>query len=195
MSRATVVAAAVALQLSSAVLFAQQPWSVELRGGATLPTQQLGGADLENGVGIEGTLAYRFMPHTAAYVGWDWLHFLSRQSFAGPDMDFEETGYAFGLKFEHPFRGETTGAAYRLRFGGTYNHIEIEDSSGNLVTDSGHGLGWEIGTGVILPFGSAWRVVPGVRYRSLGRTLTFGGVGTDVDLTYVALEIGFSRHF
>jgi hypothetical protein len=92
-------------------------------------------------------------------------------------------------------RGETVGAAYRVRFGGTYNHIEVENSDGQLVTDSGHGLGWEIGTGVIVPFGDSWRLTPGVRYRSLGRTLHLGAVGMDVDLTYMAVEIGFAHHF
>jgi hypothetical protein len=144
---------------------------------------------------LEGTVAYRFMPHAAAYAGWDWLHFSSDRSFAGTDMDFEETGYAFGVRFDHPFRGESGGAGYRIRFGGTYNHIEVENAEGDLVADSGHGLGWEIGTGVIFPFGNAWRITPGVRYRSLGRTLTVGSVESDVDLTYLSFELGFSRHF
>jgi hypothetical protein len=99
------------------------------------------------------------------------------------------------VRFDHPFRGESGGAGYRVRFGGTYNHIGVESSNDDLVANSGHGLGREIGTGVIFPFGGVWRVTPGVRYRSLGRTLTVGSVETDVDLTYVTFGVGFSRHF
>jgi hypothetical protein len=195
MNRAVVVAAAIGLLAAPGAGGAQQRWSVELRVGAAVPTQTLGGTDLELGLGGEGTVAFRFMPHVSMYVGWDWVHFPTEQSFAGPDMDFEETGYAFGLRFDHPFRGESTGLAYQIRVGATYNHIEIEDSGGELAADSGHGLGWEIGTGVVLPLGGAWRLTPGIRYRSLGRELVVGSLSQEVDLTYAALELGFARHF
>jgi hypothetical protein len=194
MMRALIAAGVAALGLADDS-FGQQRWSVEVRGGPAIATQELGGAELEAGFGFEATGAFRFMPHASAYAGWDWQRFPAETSPAGPDMDFEETGYAFGVQFDHPFRGEIGGAGYRLRLGGTYNHIEVESSSGDRVTDSGHGLGWEIGTGVIVPFGDAWRVTPGLRYRSLGRTLTFGAAETDVDLTYVSLEVGFARRF
>jgi hypothetical protein len=195
MNRAIVVATTIGLLAAPVAGGAQQRWSVELRTGAAFPTQTLGGTDLEVGLGGEGTVAFRFMPHVAAYAGWDWIHFPTDQSFAGPGMDFEETGYAIGLRFDHPFRSESTGLAYRIRVGATYNHIEIEDSEGELVADSGHGLGWEIGTGVVMPFGGAWQFTPGVRYRSLGRDLVLGSASREVDLTYAALELGFARHF
>lgn len=195
MIRASIVAAVVCAAALPRVGEAQQRWSLELRTGAAFATQDLGDADLGEGIGVEGTVAYRFMPHVSAYGGWDWLNFSTDASFAGADAELEETGYAFGLQFDHPFRGETTGAAYRLRAGATWNHIEIEDPDGDVVADSGHGLGWEVGTGVVVPFGDTWRFTPGVRYRSLGRTLDVGGVPNDVDLTYVSLELGFARRF
>jgi hypothetical protein len=195
MIRAVVLTAAIASIALPVPGVAQQRWSVELRTGVGFPTQSLGGTDLQMGFGGEATMAYRLIPHVSAYAGWDWIHFSADRSFAGPDVDFEETGYAFGLRFEHPFRGESSGASYRIRAGGTYNHIEIENSAGELAADSGHGLGWEIGTGVVLAFGNAWRFTPGIRYRSLGRELVLGGVATDVDLTYAALEMGLARHF
>jgi hypothetical protein len=195
MMRALIAAASVAALGLAHESSAQQRWSVELRGGPAFATQRLGGAELEAGFGFEGTGAFRFMPHASAYAGWGWQRFPAETPFGGTDTDFEETGYAFGVQFDHPFRGEIDGAGYRLRLGGTYNHIEVENAAGDRVADSGHGLGWEIGTGVIVPFGDVWRVTPGLRYRSLGRTLTFGTVDTDVDLTYVSLELGFARRF
>jgi opacity protein-like surface antigen len=215
MARAFVLAAVAASVLLPSAGQAQARWSVELRGGPALATQKLGGADLDAGFGFDATAGYRFSPHVSAYVGWDWLRFPSHERIADDPyrafpcagggagtcwpaasrLDFEETGYAFGVQLDHPFRGEVGGAGYRLRLGGTYNHIEVENAAGRLIEDSGHGLGWEIGTGVIFPFGDAWRATPGIRYRSLGRTLTFGSVDADVDLTYVTLEVGLSRHF
>ena len=105
---------------------AEDRWSWEIRGGAAFTTQELGNADLDTGLGIEGTLAYKFMPHLSAYLGWDWYHFPTDQPFAGADVDVEETGYAFGLRYAHPFGEESFD--YFLRAGATYNHIEIENS-------------------------------------------------------------------
>jgi hypothetical protein len=196
MNRAVVVAAAIGLLAAPVSGGAQQRWSVELRTGAAFPTQTLGETDLNPGLGGEGTLAFRFMPHVSAYAGWDWIHFPTDRSFAGPEVDFVETGYAFGVRFEHPIRGEDSGLAYRVSVGGTYNHIEMEDGAGELVADTGHGLGWEVGTGVLMPFGGGvWRVTPGIRYRSLGRDLVVGAATTEVDLTYAALELGVARRF
>ncbi|MCE5251609.1 hypothetical protein LLG96_15480 [bacterium] len=50
----------------------QNRWSVEIRSGVSTPTQDMGGLDFGTGYGFEGTMAYRFMPHMATYVGWGW---------------------------------------------------------------------------------------------------------------------------
>jgi hypothetical protein len=92
MARPIVVAALAASVLLPSAVQAQARWSIELRGGAAFATRTLASTELEDGIGLEGTVAYRFMPHAAAYAGWDWLHFSSDHSFAGSDMDFEETG-------------------------------------------------------------------------------------------------------
>ena len=175
---------------------AQERWSFEVRGNGALPTQDLGSDPLDTGFGFEGNVGYRFLPHLSGYLGWSWTKFGADHSFAGSDMDFEETGYAFGFRFEHPLQGESgNGMAYWIRGGGTYNHIEVEDTEGEIISDSGHGLGWEAGAGLSLPLGSTWRLTPGVRYRALSRDLSVDAVDTEIDLTYLALEIGFRRNF
>jgi hypothetical protein len=127
-ARMTTLGTLIAL-LVAAPLDAQGPWSLDFRAGAALPTQDVGQDEVATGFGFEGALGYRFMEHLGAYAGWDWHKFTAEQSFAGADVDFEETGYAYGLRFEHPLSGESgTGAAYILRAGGTYNHLEIEDA-------------------------------------------------------------------
>jgi hypothetical protein len=107
-------------------------------------------------------------------------------------MDVEDTGYAFGLRFEHPLTART---AYWARLGGTANHIELEDAGGDIVFDSGHGVGWEAGGGVTVPVGDRLTLTPGVRYRALSRDVEIGGVTAPVRLRYVAVGMGVAYHF
>ena len=195
MQRIVLALSAAALVGGAAALPAQQRVTVDLRAAAAAPTQKLATTELDVGIGFGGTVAFRLQQHLHLYAGWDWMHFQADDSFAGSDMDFEETGYTFGLRFEHPFRGESGGLAYRLEGGGTFKHIEIEDDEGEAIADSEHGLGYEAGAALLLPLGSTWRFTPGLRYRSLDRDFRIGSAKTDASLRYVALELGESRRF
>ncbi len=176
--------------------FAQDKWSAELRPGINLTTLDLGDAELKTGYGAEIVMGYRFMPYLGAYVGWGWNQFKSdNTSFAGRgETDFEETGYTFGLQFIHPF-GTSERFSYLFRAGGIYNHIEVENSAGDITADSGHGLGWEIGAGIQIDLGSNWNLRPQLGYRSLSRDIEIGNMTTDVDLNYVVFGIGIAKVF
>lgn len=190
--RRRMIALALALPLLAATSAqAQNPWSFELGGGSAFATQDLGGADLGLGLGFEATVGYRFLPHLAAYAGWDWVHFAIDEDVAADDV--EETGYAFGLRFEHPL--PAPWPMVRVRAGGTYDHVEIEDDDGELVADSDHTLGWDAGLGVIIPIGTTWEITPGARYRALSADIEAGDVTNTVDLTYVMVELGFRKIF
>lgn len=193
MSRILLTVAAVALAL--APLPAQtQRTTIDLRVATAFPSADLADAVLDAGPGFGATIARRVQPHLHLYGGWDWQHFTADQSFAGSDLDFEETGYTFGLRFEHPWR-DASRAFYRLEAGGTYKHIEVEDADGDLVVDSKHGLGYELGAGLLVPIGRGWRVAPTLRWRALSRDFEIGNVTTSGDLRYVGLELGLSRRF
>lgn len=168
-------------------------WSLEFRPGVDYATTDISNADLGIGFGFEGTIAYRFMPHLAAYAGWSWNHFAVDRSFAGSDASFEETGYTFGLQFIHPI-GETT-LSYLIRLGGTYNHIEIENSNGDIIIDSGHGLGWQAEAGLVIPLSEKFSLLPSVRYRSLSREIEIENINTSVDLNYLSVGAGLSWSF
>ncbi len=174
-------------------LQAQDRWSFDVRGGADVATKELGDADLEIGLGFEGTAAYRLLPHVAAYLGWGWNHFNADQSFAGADIDFEETGYTFGLQFVHPI-GDLP-LKYLVRAGGLFNHIEVEDQERDFLGDSDHSLGWQVGAGLIVPLGNKWSLTPSVRYRSLSSDIEIDATTTAVDLNYISIGIGVSRSF
>lgn len=181
----------VAFLLVTQTLYAQNRMSLELRTGADFPTQELGDADLNTGFGFDGILTYRIMPHTSLFGGWGWHRFTSDDSFAGSNMDFEETGYTFGLEFLHPLGN--TAMDFYIRGGGIYNHIEVENNDGDITADSDHGLGWQAGAGVAFDLGSRWKLRPGVRYRSLSRDIEVGNTSTDIDLTYFNLAMGISK--
>lgn len=168
-------------------------WNLEFRPGVNFATKDIADANLGTGFGFEGTVAYRFMPHFAAYVGWSWNHFEVDQSFSGPDASFEETGYTFGLQFIHPI-GESD-IKYLFRVGGTYNHIEIENNDGDIIIDSGHGLGWQAEAGLVIPLNERFFLLPSVRYRSLSRDIDIENVSTSVQLNYVSVGFGLSWSF
>lgn len=173
--------------------FAQNRWSFEIRPGIDFPTTKLGDANLKTGFGVEGAFSYRFMTHLGVYAGWSWNKFSSDESFAGNNTDFEETGYTYGLQFIHPI-GQTK-IDLLVRAGGLANHIEVENSEGDIIADSGHGFGWQVEGGVVLPIGEKWRLLPSIRYRSLARDITIETETTGVDLNYLSLGIGISRLF
>jgi opacity protein-like surface antigen len=184
--------AAVALLLAAGAVQAQSPFAMELRGGAAVPTADLDDTALKTGGGFEFTGRYRIMPHVLAYVGWDWFRFVTDEPFAGADFDVENTGYAFGLQFQHPLAGSME---WLLRAGAVYNHIELEDNDGDIVADSGHEFGWEVGGGVSIPLNPRFALTPGVRYRTLSADLDVGAGNVPVDLSYVAIELGIAYSF
>jgi len=172
----------------------QNALGVELRANGAISTQDAEREYNENGFGFEATLQYRFHPNVSAYAGWGWAHFSALNSIAGPDMDLEETGYVMGVRFQRSFT-ETSPTAWWVRFGGIYDHLELEDADGNLIDDSGHGFGLEGGAGLSVPFAGRWSLTPGVRYRKLSRDLTVEGIEVPVKMESLAFELGVGVSF
>ena len=180
----------VIMVLLSFCVFAQKKWSFELRPAIHFPTKDLGTTSLKTGAGISGQIAYKFMPHLAAYGGWSWSRFTGKYAAETNKLDFEETGYCFGLQFIHPVT--SSGLIYMLKAGATVNHIETENNSGQVINDTGHGLGWELGAGIGLRVSNRIMILPQVNYRSLSRDIKYGSVSTAVDLNYISAGVGVS---
>lgn len=168
-------------------------FSFELNAGPSIALQELVDTDLKTGGGFEGLLHYRFMPHLGAYAGWGWNKFASEETFAGADVDFEETGYVFGLQFKHPIN--QTSLSWYVRAGGLYNHIEVENSDGDIIEDTGHGLGFHAGTGLDIQLSNKWSIIPSVAFHSLSRDLDGEGINTTLDLTYLSGRVGILKRF
>jgi len=187
----TIVAAS-ALLLSGSTVLAQSRWSAELSGDAAMPTRSFDGADLKAGGGFGLNVRYRFQPHLAAYTGWEWHVQQSSQLLPGETLDLNDTGYGFGLRFEHPLLARTS---YWVRGGGLLNHIELENESGDIIDDTGHGLGWEVGGGLMVPIGARLGLTPGIRYRTLSRDVNVSGTKRASTLSYVSTGLGLAITF
>jgi len=183
---------ATAILCISQIGMAQDRWSFELRPGVNFATKQLGEANLNTGYGIEGTFAYKFMPHLSVYAGWSWNKFGSDQKVGDTNLDYEETGYTYGLNFMYPIGDSKTNLFARV--GGLANHIEAEQG-GDVISDSGHGFGWQVEGGLAIPLGEKWILMPGIRYRSLSRDMEIESVSTAVDLNYISVGLGAALKF
>lgn len=180
----------VLLILATSSLIGQNKWSAEFRPNIDFPTKDFVDSNVEVGFGFEVAVGYRFIEHLGAYVGWGYNNFKIEDS----DVDFDETGYNFGLQFIHPL-GSSESLSYLLRAGMIYKHIEIEDRDGNRIDDSGHGLGWEVGVGLNYHIGTNWNLRPQVGYQSLSREVDFEERAYDIDLNYLAFGLGIVKTF
>jgi hypothetical protein len=191
MNRSMVAVAAFALATMTFDVEAQRV-TIDVRGGFAAPVQKLRGSDLHGGPVVAGVVAFRVLPNVHVYGGWDWVQVLTDESLGGTSQNLQEPGYHFGLRFESAVRASPR-PSLRVEAGGTYKHIEIEDNKGDLVAESGLGLGYEASGSAVFPFGGVWRLVPGLRYRALSRDFRLGGSAFTGHLRYVAIELGISR--
>ena len=186
-------ASALAFLLAASPVRAQDRWTVEVRGGANVNSNQFATTDLKTGIGFGGALGMRILPDLFAYGGWDWQHHRAKAQLFGVSAHVEDTGYAFGLRYVVPVSYRTNPW---VRAGGLYNHVEIEGASDGLpVADSKHTLGLDVGAGVEVALGSAWRFTPGVRYRRFEPTVRLNGVESSSTLSDVAFDVGMMLKF
>ncbi|PKP48288.1 MAG: opacity protein [Bacteroidetes bacterium HGW-Bacteroidetes-1] len=181
------------LSLNSIAQENEKRFGFELSTGASWATSKPGDAKLNTGFGFEGIFHYRFMPHTGVYAGWGWNRFGADNSFVGTDVCFEETGYVFGLQYEHPI--EAMPLSYYFRAGGLYNHIEIENADGDIIGDTGHGLGFQLAAGIDYALGKNWSITPELKFNYLSGDVEMEGVSTTLNHNYISLRVGFVKRF
>lgn len=162
---------------------AQQTCDMALRSGVNFPVKNLGNTKLEMGLSFEATLTYEFSQRMAAYAGWGLNAFDEKTVDNDSHLHFEETGYTFGLHYKHEF---APGSNFKYMFGagGTYNHIETENTHGHIINDSGHGIGWQMETGVGIQLNERAQLIPSIRYRELSGVITTEGATATGDLNY-----------
>lgn len=184
---------AIAILLVSFTVKAQEKWSVEFRPGLNFPTIDMGNIDAKVGYGFELTGAYKIMPHLAVYAGWGLNQFKGDDSSLTEEITFEETGLTFGFEIVRPIG--TSSFSYVASGGAIYNHIKMENNSGDISADTGYGFGWQVAAGVDYEFAPNLSLRPMLRYRSLSRDLEIANVSTDLKLNYISFGIGLAWDF
>ncbi len=183
-------ALAVVIMVSSVCrLHAQGKFNVGFRPSFSFPLKGLATTELNRGGGFEATFSYRFVPSFAAYAGWGWSTFKPKESIS--IAHFQERGYRFGLQFIQPFGAESK-LKVLLSAGAIVNNIETKNDEGDIIDDSGHGMGWEVDAGLSIPLSDSWQMVPGIRYHALPREITNGGNVESVDLNYLSIGVTVS---
>lgn len=170
---------------------AQGAFTVEVRGGVNTPTETFVDTDLERGVGLEGTVAFRVMPRVSVYGGWDWNRRSVEDRLFGAEGRLVDAGYVFGVKFTPA----TSRFSPWLRAGALYNNVELEDANGRAIAETDRVWGWEAGAGIDVPIGGSLRLTPGVRYRRFEPSLGLGSATFESTLAYVVLDVGLAIRF
>ncbi len=183
----------IAVLFFSLTVKAQEKWSVEFRPGLNFPSNDVGNTEAKVGYGFEIVGAYKIMPHLAAYAGWGWNQFKGEDRVSKDDIILNETGYTFGFQFIHPIG--TSNFSYVAGAGAIYNHIELENNTGDITADTGHGFGWQVAAGIDYEIAPNLSFRPMLRYRSLSRSLEVANVSTDMKLNYFAFGIGLILEF
>lgn len=168
-------------------------FGIELNGNVSVYSSKLHESSLNTGLGFEVLGSYRFMPYTSVYGGWGFNHFSAEESFAGPDMDFEQTGYILGLQLNYPL--EKTPVSLFLRAGMLYSHIETENKDGMIISDTGHGVGYQIATGFEVDMGKKWSVAPGLKFNSLSGETLIEGTNYQLEHRFISARVGIIKRF
>ncbi|MBE0638947.1 MAG: outer membrane beta-barrel protein [Bacteroidales bacterium] len=168
-------------------------FGIEINGEVSFVSTDLAGASLNTGLGFETILQYRFMPFTSVYGGWGWVNFNADESFAGPDMDFEQTGYILGLQFMRQIG--SSPVSYFARAGLLYSHIETENNDGDIISNTGHGVGYQVAGGIEVAMGNNWSLAPGIKFNSLSGETEIEGMNYQLDHRYVSARIGVIKRF
>lgn len=191
--KAKIILILISIMGITASLSAQErKFGFELNSGVSFPTSKIDGNKLNTGFGFEFMFHFDLLKNTGIYAGWGWNRMSADNSFAGKDIDFEETGYIFGLQYRNGFSNSKIG--YFLRLGGLYNHIESENEN-DIVNDTKHGLGWQTAAGLTIPISESIIFTPLIKFNSLNRNTEFGNRNFDIDYNYLSLRIGFVKRF
>lgn len=167
-------------------------FAFEISGGPSFPTSEFV-EGIRMGIGFECTFQYRFLPHTSIYGGWG-ANWLSTESTSSENnMDYEETGYVLGFDFNHPIG--SSNLSYYFRAGALYNHIETENSNGDIISDSGHGLGYQLAGGIAVNIGNNWSITPGLKFNYLPGDSDFEGTTKAINYQYISARIGILKRF
>jgi len=161
------------------------PFSIEVRGGAALPTGDFG-EGLNTGWTAGVTGQFNFTPMVGVYAGYSIASFSSDEDETGEEIDVNDRGFNAGLRAS--FGPLAAGLSPWLKGGLVYNELEFEEEGVSITTDSK--LGFEVGGGLAFPLGPRISVTPGVTYTMY--SFDDEDLDLDLDVSHVKLDIGLN---
>lgn len=173
--------------------FSQDRFSAEFRPGLSFPLDDMAGSKVNTGFGFDLIAVYEVLQDVGIYAGWGWNKFSADNAYVTRRIDIEESGYTAGIQYKH--RLYNSSFSYLIRGGAVYNHLELEDNEGDLIADSGQGIGWQAEAGISYEIGNKWDLRPTMRYRSLPGDIEVYNGRISVDLQYISLGLGLAKKF
>jgi len=168
-------------------------FAVELNTGIGLATNKIAHAETKPAYGFEGVFHYRIINNVGIYAGWGWNHMKTKSGFIIEDATFEETGYVIGLQYQQQIGNSDID--YFLRSGLLYNHIEIENSDGEIVKDTGHEPGLQVAGGIAFPIGNNWQLAPGIKFNALNQDSEINNQKFSLKHQYISMRLGVIKTF
>jgi hypothetical protein len=189
----SLILSVLSLILTTGFTLAQGAFGMEVRGAGSIPTSKLDNASLKLGAGFELLLHYEIIQNGTVYAGWGWNRMRSDELVSEQDIDVEETGYRFGLEYAVPVGSGPT--KLYVTGGGLFNHLEFENEAGDIVEDTGHGLGWNVGFGLDYALLEFIHLRPSIKHFSLRRDMEMGSRQAEVKHEYISVGLGASFIF
>ncbi len=172
---------------------AQEKWSLEFRPNLDFPITKVENEKINTGFGFDASLSYNITEQFGVYVGWGWNIYRAENLPETGNIDMDETGYTFGIKFMHPI--SESSLSYFIRLGGIYAHVEVENEAGKNIADTGHEPGWEISGGFDFSHLSSFSLRPQVGYRNFSADFSSEDVIKQIDLNNFFFGIGIAKAF
>lgn len=159
------------------------PWSVEGRIGAAIPTGDISDNDETAGLAVGADLMYAFARSASVYAGGSWYRF----NCDGDACVGDRTGRGVDAGVKVGFAQEGSSALPWIRGGVILHQTEIEDS------DSDWAPGFEVGAGVDLALSPRFSLVPG--FRLYGYEADFADEENDATMRFFVVDLGGHIHF
>lgn len=193
-TKAAVFVAFLGLGAASSVQAQTLPVSIELRGGAAIPTGDWSESDMvDNALGFGAAVRFSPAPLVGVYAGWDSFTFDIGDGgdLGDGDTSLKDSAFRLGAELKAPV--SVVPVSPFVSAGLVYGKIkyELEGDSGTLGFESDSSFGFEGAVGVEFGAGPV-ALRPAVGYRTRSVEIDAAEASAEEDISYFTLVLGVS---